>query len=297
MKPGQHLKSANGKFLLAFQKDGNLVLYRVSDDKPLWHTCTDGEKVEDLVMQDDGNLVIYAPGGKPIWASETDGNPGAYVRLQDDGNLVIYVARKNGEHPKWDRHVKSCEESDRLVQELQCRAIKCAGSRAVYLLEDGRLRIMDGPYFEGRFEHGDIVKQPSDFCANLPKGPDLTKDDMTRGQYERWCKKRDDCHRNAPICNQNCKKEAYGWYGGMSKAQAKCLEHTVKTAWHGGKCAACIAACGKTAGTACYACLKSSGLDCVQLFEDVKRYEAKCQNTVRKDLRKGHNKGGCWQAD
>ncbi|MET9698957.1 hypothetical protein ABZY31_18790 [Streptomyces sp. NPDC006529] len=49
----------------------------------------------ELVMQSDGNLVIYAlgtPGGYklPLWQSGTYGNPGAYATMQEDGNFVIY---------------------------------------------------------------------------------------------------------------------------------------------------------------------------------------------------------------
>ncbi|MFF4322368.1 hypothetical protein [Streptomyces sp. NPDC001568] len=53
----------------------------------------------ELVMQPDGNLVIYLvsrPGGYklPLWNSGTYGNPGAYATMQEDGNFVIY--RKGG---------------------------------------------------------------------------------------------------------------------------------------------------------------------------------------------------------
>ncbi|MFJ3200119.1 hypothetical protein [Streptomyces sp. NPDC086989] len=49
----------------------------------------------ELVMQADGNLVLYAlgnPGGPrlPLWNSATYGNPGAYATMQADGNFVIY---------------------------------------------------------------------------------------------------------------------------------------------------------------------------------------------------------------
>jgi hypothetical protein len=46
-----------------------------------------------LVMQPDGDLVFSArtaDGWREIWASETAGNPGAYVLMQKDGNLVVY---------------------------------------------------------------------------------------------------------------------------------------------------------------------------------------------------------------
>ncbi|MFD6918468.1 hypothetical protein ACFWB2_10945 [Streptomyces virginiae] len=49
----------------------------------------------ELVMQADGNLVLYAlgnPGGYklPLWNSGTYGNAGAYATMQEDGNFVIY---------------------------------------------------------------------------------------------------------------------------------------------------------------------------------------------------------------
>ncbi|MDJ0382001.1 hypothetical protein [Streptomyces sp. G-G2] len=55
----------------------------------------DKASTTELVMQPDGNLVLYAigtPGGYklPLWNSGTYGNPGAYATMQDDGNFVIY---------------------------------------------------------------------------------------------------------------------------------------------------------------------------------------------------------------
>jgi hypothetical protein len=43
-----------------------------------------------LVMQTDGNLVLYNDAGRALWFSGTAGNPGAYLAMQaGDGNLVI----------------------------------------------------------------------------------------------------------------------------------------------------------------------------------------------------------------
>ncbi|WP_326588058.1 FG-GAP-like repeat-containing protein [Streptomyces sp. NBC_01294] len=52
-----------------------------------------------LVMQADGNLVLYTKDGKPLWATGTGNNPGARARMQSDGNLVVYAA--NGTTALW----------------------------------------------------------------------------------------------------------------------------------------------------------------------------------------------------
>ncbi|AUG81228.1 Putative Mannose-specific lectin [Kitasatospora sp. MMS16-BH015] len=96
---------------LSFQCDGNLVLYRISDNHAMWATGTyqgngwtpdllsfshegyiklfshpwyghqleciwgDSSAAEGRVaVQDDGNLVIYTPSGTPIWDSGTYNN-------------------------------------------------------------------------------------------------------------------------------------------------------------------------------------------------------------------------------
>jgi len=83
------LISQDGRFKLVLQQDGNLVLY-VPGGAARWATATDGRKVSRAIMQADGNFVLYGPDGKDVWASGTDGHPGAFLTLQNDGNLVIY---------------------------------------------------------------------------------------------------------------------------------------------------------------------------------------------------------------
>lgn len=94
---GETLTSPNKKTTLILQADGNLVLYR-SGNIARWASNTDGRKVEILDMQGDGNLVIYGPGRSYVWDTETNGHPGAWLVLQDDGNLVIYDANNQ---PLW----------------------------------------------------------------------------------------------------------------------------------------------------------------------------------------------------
>lgn len=53
--------------------DGNFVIYTEQGRKnPIWSSGTNS-KGDNLILQDDGNLVIYNQRGTPIWASCTDG--------------------------------------------------------------------------------------------------------------------------------------------------------------------------------------------------------------------------------
>ena len=89
--PGQSIQTPNGRASLVMQSAGDLVLYQLDDGVRtiLWSTVTD-RPGSRLMMQGDGNLALYGPGGDCRWATGTDGNPGAWLALQDDGNLVVY---------------------------------------------------------------------------------------------------------------------------------------------------------------------------------------------------------------
>lgn len=86
---GQELTSPDGRFYAPLQRDGNFVVYR----KPM---PPDGSWVWDmnkrggarLVMQPEGNLVLYPHQGAALWESGT--RDGSYAVLQVDGNLVVY---------------------------------------------------------------------------------------------------------------------------------------------------------------------------------------------------------------
>ena len=80
--------SPDGRYQLILQSDGNLVLYDGSH-KALWASNTNNQAVSQCIMQTDGNLVIYGFPG-PLWSSKTAGNTESYLRVQDDGNTVIY---------------------------------------------------------------------------------------------------------------------------------------------------------------------------------------------------------------
>ena len=88
LAPDQALRSPNGRVVLNYQLDGNLVLY--FDGQPRWDSRTAGHAPGQAVMQADGNFVIYDGNGAAAWSSNTAGHEGTVVTVQDDGNCVLY---------------------------------------------------------------------------------------------------------------------------------------------------------------------------------------------------------------
>jgi hypothetical protein len=82
--------SPDGRFTLVQQGDGNLVLYNNQTGSPLWSsgTCCWSYPTSTR-MQADGNLVVTS--WAPMWSSGTAGNSGAELVVQSDGNVVIYA--------------------------------------------------------------------------------------------------------------------------------------------------------------------------------------------------------------
>jgi hypothetical protein len=97
LSAGHAYNSCDGRYTLAMQTDGNLVLYH-NGKGPLWASNTYKSDGYVAVMQDDGNFVLYGHHDNPLWASHTNGQPGAWLALQDDGNLVVYTGQNK---PIW----------------------------------------------------------------------------------------------------------------------------------------------------------------------------------------------------
>ncbi|MEU0227175.1 mannose-binding protein [Streptomyces sp. NPDC006284] len=72
---------------MVMQPDGNLVVYN-EKNKATWASMTFGEN-HRAIFQSDGNLVIHNGDDRPIWATDTWGNEGARLILREDGKVVI----------------------------------------------------------------------------------------------------------------------------------------------------------------------------------------------------------------
>jgi hypothetical protein len=83
----QYLRSSDKRYALLMQSDGNLVLYG-SGYHVLWNPVTStGTR---LVMQTDGNLVLYNV-NTALWYTGTGGTSTNRLVMQNDGNLVTYT--------------------------------------------------------------------------------------------------------------------------------------------------------------------------------------------------------------
>ena len=108
---GQRYYSADNRYCLIFQEDGNLVIYKFASARKysaIWNTGTSGVAMKSCVFQEDGNLVLYDYAGKARWAAnggqvDSGGGKGDkfypigpdshWMTLQNDGNLVIYSGK------------------------------------------------------------------------------------------------------------------------------------------------------------------------------------------------------------
>src|SRR5690349_19718673 len=99
LKQGDSLSSSDQAYELRMQTDGNLVLYRKAGNQPLWNAWDSAQwktpgvhpQPVHLTMEKDGNLVIYGPVGS-LWETDTHGAEtySSLLVIQNDGNLVLY---------------------------------------------------------------------------------------------------------------------------------------------------------------------------------------------------------------
>jgi hypothetical protein len=107
--PGPGTVLQTSAMFLAWQGDGNLVLYR-SDGTAVWASNTEGSG-EQLCFQGDGNLCINDSQGQAVFCTNTadagnSGNGGTLLVLQDDCNLVMYATDGT---PLWASGTNPCD--------------------------------------------------------------------------------------------------------------------------------------------------------------------------------------------
>ncbi len=104
LRPGQKLVSQNKQFELVMQEDGNLVLYKVWEGtrEAVWDSKTRGHPGSYCILQqDDGHFVIYNKKERVIWANREFG--GRRLVVQNDGNVVIYNSK---DQKIWDTRTR-----------------------------------------------------------------------------------------------------------------------------------------------------------------------------------------------
>lgn len=104
----QPLVSPNGQWFAVLQSDGNFVVYQGQGSlfhsggsyrpSAAWAAGTSG--AVSAVMQVDGNFVLYDANNRPVWATGTVGK-GDRIVMQDDGNLVVYLGAANSDNAHW----------------------------------------------------------------------------------------------------------------------------------------------------------------------------------------------------
>lgn len=85
----RHLMSRDNRYLFALERDGNLVLS--GPNGILWASNTAGyNDVQEVILQHNGNLVMYNKRRQVIWSTQTKDKPRARLSVQNDGNVVLY---------------------------------------------------------------------------------------------------------------------------------------------------------------------------------------------------------------
>lgn len=95
LTPHQSLTSLDGGYRLDMQGDGNLVIYRVrmGSEFPIWQSGTANHPGAFLRFQvTDRNVVIYDTDGNALWQAGCADRSGNTLVIQGDGNLVVYTS-------------------------------------------------------------------------------------------------------------------------------------------------------------------------------------------------------------
>lgn len=96
---------ANKPYTFVMQEDCNLVLYGPSG--PTWASGTNGKGSKScyVILQSDGNLVVYNESETPVWSSGKFANPAKgpfYLKLQPTGSVqILYATEQQPQEVLW----------------------------------------------------------------------------------------------------------------------------------------------------------------------------------------------------
>lgn len=87
LNQNDYLLSLSGNYQLILQDDGNLVLYRSPGPNKVaeWASNTQGQDSQYAILQTDGNFVIYGPDLPPnaFWATGSHGSPDCVLTIME----------------------------------------------------------------------------------------------------------------------------------------------------------------------------------------------------------------------
>ena len=93
LKKEKFLRSKNGKYVFYLRKNGNLVL--TCGGRPIWTSLTINDTVDYLHFNKKGtSLVLRGKDNSTIWRARSI-RQGKELVLQDDGRLVLYNCCNN----------------------------------------------------------------------------------------------------------------------------------------------------------------------------------------------------------
>jgi hypothetical protein len=126
---------------------GNLIL-RSYDSGSNLVRFGEGES-HFLVLQEDGNLVLYRSNGQPVWASNTGLQSGqnkycehgCFFAFQGDGNLVLYShtdSSRSGSRPYWATNTSGSNAAEVMVFNIESERLELLRAN------DSKIKDLDG---------------------------------------------------------------------------------------------------------------------------------------------------------
>ncbi|WP_208123308.1 hypothetical protein, partial [Facilibium subflavum] len=137
---------------LVMQHDGNLVLYDLLQN-PLWSSHTNGSKAVKAIVQNNG-LVLYDASQKVIWSSGTKhkSDKANELRLQKDRNLVLY---SDDSKPVWSTHTHT-KYDDKITNAI--KKVDLDGTKKTYVYDKEFRILVDDKNNKYSWENNKVVK-------------------------------------------------------------------------------------------------------------------------------------------